>query len=231
MTAKFWAVIPAAGSGSRMASSIPKQYLPLLDKTVIEFSLQVLLNHPAIEGCVVVISEHDQHWDSLKLASHPKVTKVIGGQERADSVLAGLLALQERATPDDWVLVHDAARPCLRHEDVDLLINTVSESSCGGILAQPVVETVKQTDFPEIVSTLDRREIYLAQTPQCFNFAELTKGYLLAKQDCAVLTDEASVLERQGKKPIVVPCGQHNMKITHPHDLALATFYLTQGNN
>jgi len=231
MSAKFWAVVPAAGSGSRMQSDIPKQYLPLQGKTVLECSLTTLLSHPAIASCVVVLSANDELWPTLEIANHPNISTVIGGAERADSVLAGLEMLLGIAQPQDWVLVHDAARPCLTHSDIDCLLAAVKSSKCGGILAQPVVETVKQTNHDhEITSTIDRNTVFLAQTPQCFRLAELADGYRDAIQAGAVLTDEASVLERLGKDPVVVPCQRHNIKITHPQDLALAEFYLSDRN-
>lgn len=222
----FNAVVPAAGIGSRMGSSLPKQYLPLLDATVIEYALAPLLNHPAIQTVVVVLSAQDQRFLTLPVSSHPKITTVVGGKERADSVLAGLNALASENT-NSYVMVHDAARPCLTIDDIDLLIEGVEGHADGAILAQPVVETVKLSGASHhIEGTLDRSRVYLAQTPQCFPLIPLQKGYQQAQNEGWPATDEASIFEMLGYSPRLVSGRRRNIKITHPDDLALASFYL-----
>ncbi len=225
----FWAVVPAAGIGSRMGASVAKQYLPLLDATVIEYALQPLLDHPLVKGVVVAVAADDHEFYRLPIAKHPKLRTVLGGSERAASVHAGLVALSGEAGQDDWVLVHDAARPCLNQNDLDKLINALQPGDCGAILAQPVVETVKHSDGSgHIEHTLDRRLVYLAQTPQCFGLHELRDGYAHALDQQWSVTDEASVFECLGMHPRLVDGSRQNIKITHPDDLALASFYLTE---
>lgn len=225
----YWAVVPAAGVGSRMGSSLPKQYLTLGDKTVIELALSALLDHPLIRGVVVALSEDDDLFHTLAVFEHPKLRTVLGGAERADSVLAGLVALSAVAGEEDWILVHDAARPCLQKRDIDSLINTLGPNDAGAILAQPVVETVKLSDGNNrIAHTLSRDHVFLAQTPQCFKLRELREGYALALQEGWAVTDEASVFERLGVQPRLVAGRRQNIKVTHPDDLALARFFLQQ---
>jgi 2-C-methyl-D-erythritol 4-phosphate cytidylyltransferase len=229
---RYWAVMPAAGVGRRMGGSSPKQYLPLLDSTVIEFALRPLLNHPLIERVIVVLSASDSEFQALPLAKHPKIQCVTGGAERADSVLAGLKALLNMAADNDVVFVHDAARPCLTLGDIDLLIETLSSGGDGAILAQPVVETVKLSDKNgNIEQTLDRQRVFLAQTPQCFALRALYEGYERARQEGWIATDEASIFEKLGRQPKLVSGPRRNIKITHPDDLALASFYLQVENS
>lgn len=229
---RYWAVMPAAGVGRRMGGSSPKQYLPLLDATVIEFALRPLLNHPLIERVIVVLSASDSEFQALPLAKHPKIQCVTGGAERADSVLAGLKALLNMAADNDVVFVHDAARPCLTLGDIDLLIEALSSGGDGAILAQPVVETVKLSDKNgNIEQTLDRQRVFLAQTPQCFSLRALYEGYERARQEGWIATDEASILEKLGRQPKLVSGARRNIKITHPDDLALASFYLQVENS
>ncbi len=225
----FWAVVPAAGIGSRMRASLPKQYLPLLDATVIEYALRPLLEHPLVKGVVVAVAEDDQQFYRLSVAKHPKLRTVLGGIERAASVHAGLVALSAEADEKDWVLVHDAARPCLSQTDLNRLIDALQPGDCGAILAQTVVETVKHSDGSGCIEhTLDRRLVYLAQTPQCFGLHELREGYAHALEHGWLVTDEASVFECMGRRPRLVNGSRRNIKITHPDDLALASFYLQE---
>lgn len=228
-TPRCWAVVPAAGIGTRMGAHLPKQYLPLQGATVIEHALRPLLDHPLIVGVVVAVSADDHMFHRLDVFKHPKLSTVLGGSERGASVLAGLVALAAEANDDDWVLVHDAARPCLSRADIDDLLTALQREDCGAILAQPVVETVKLSDGGGLVAeTLNREHIYLAQTPQCFGLRELREGYALALEEGWCVTDEASVFERLGKQPRLVAGRRQNIKITHPDDLALASFFLQQ---
>lgn len=229
---RYWAVVPAAGIGRRMGGATPKQYLPLLEATVIEYALRPLLEHAAIQQVVVVLAEGDDYFHHLPLAKHPKIQCVIGGAERADSVLAGLAFLLGLGADEDIVLVHDAARPCLTTGDIDLLIDALATSNDGVILAQPVVETVKYSDIEgAIEQTLDRNRVYLAQTPQCFALRALYEGYERARDEAWNATDEASIFEKMCRHPRLVNGARRNIKITHPDDLALASFYLQDENS
>lgn len=224
-----WVIVPAAGIGKRMRSDIPKQYMALAGRTVLEHTLHRLALHPSIAEIVVVISEADDYWHKLQLNWVAKpVTAVIGGEERCHSVLNGIQALSQRAEQTDWVLVHDAARPCIRPGDIDLLI-TQCRGSDGGSLAVPVRDTMKQTDTSQVVtSTVDRSNLWHALTPQLFQYGKLKKALESAIRDQRLVTDEAMAMELAGYKPRLVEGHSDNIKITRPEDLALATFYLQQ---
>ena len=230
MTApRYWAVVPAAGVGKRMASAIPKQYLPLAGRMVIDQTLDRLLNHPQIHALYVALSEQDGWWSDSAFAADPRVTRVTGGSERCHSVLNVLDALSAVAAEDDWVLVHDAARPCLRVSDIDQLINRVSSHSVGGLLGVPVRDTMKRTDsMAEVTKTVSREELWHAFTPQMFRLGLLHSALKEALERGEVVTDEASAIELAGLQPLMVNGHTDNIKITHPEDLALATFFLQQ---
>lgn len=224
---KIWAVVPAAGVGKRMQSDRPKQYLELAGTTVIEQTLTRLLASNVFTAVAVAISAEDPYWPELALSRHPEVLTAPGGKERADSVLSALQALRARAGDEDWVLVHDAARPCITSEDIRKLIDTLAEHPVGGILALSSHDTLKDVQGDEIVGTHDRRHIWRALTPQMFRYGML-KQALLAAEGNPKITDEASALELQGLKPLIVEGRPDNIKITRPEDLALAEFYLAQ---
>lgn len=227
MNARFWAVVPAAGIGSRMASDRPKQYLPLQDKTVIEHSLRHLLSHDLIEAVYLPLAEHDEYWPELAISQHPKINTVLGGAERADSVLNALKAMANVASDRDWVLVHDAARPCLQQQSLNHLIESLSEDSSGGILANPVNDTIKKVaQGEEIVETVDRSELWQAQTPQMFRYGVLRKSLQQALIAQSKITDEASAVEWAGHTAKVVSGPSDNIKITRAEDLSLAEFIL-----
>lgn len=227
----IWTIIPAAGVGSRMQADRPKQYLELLDRTVIEHTLGLFLDHPMVEGVVVAISPEDPYWKDLSVAGHDHLTRVDGGSERCHSVLnalSWLTAQDADADVDDWVLVHDAARPCLRHEDLDHLIAKVTQEGKGGILGIPVRDTMKQAakDGRHIEQTVDRSHLWHALTPQMFRLGELRQAIEQALSDGFLVTDEASAMEHAGLQPLLVRGHADNIKITIPEDLALAEFYL-----
>lgn len=225
----IWTIIPAAGVGSRMQADRPKQYLELLDSTVIEHTLDIFLGHARIEGVIIAISQEDPYWGKLDIAGHPHLTRVDGGAERCHSVLNALSWLAENdAKSDDWVLVHDAARPCLRQEDLEQLIDQVSGEGQGGILGIPVRDTMKQSaaDGRHIDSTVDRSHLWHALTPQMFRLGELKQALEDALNDGFLVTDEASAMEHAGQAPLLVRGHADNLKITIPEDLALAEFYL-----
>lgn len=224
------AVVPAAGIGSRMLSECPKQYLSIGSKTILEHSLDALLAHPAVTRVIVALSPRDTHFSRLPVAQDPRITQVIGGEQRADSVLAGLKAAESAS----WVLVHDAARPCLHLSDLTRLLELTRSSEVGGILAAPVRDTMKRSltgSQSAIAHTVEREALWHALTPQLFPLALLRRCLEQALQEGATITDEASALEYCGYHPELVSGRSDNLKVTRPEDLALAAFYLTQINN
>ncbi len=223
----IWVVIPAAGVGKRMESDTPKQYLKLNNKTVIEHTLSVFDEHDSISEIVVSISEGDEYWTALNLELSKPLHVASGGKERCDSVLNGLKFLNNKAAADDWVLVHDAARPCLRHEDVTLLIDSLREHDIGGILAVPVRDTMKRSfDNNRIKETVERENLWHALTPQMFRFSMLKNALESAIKTNEEVTDEASAIELAGHQPLLVEGHADNIKITRPEDLVLASFFL-----
>lgn len=226
---RYWVVVPAAGVGKRMASAIPKQYLPLLDKRVIEHTLNQLAAHAKIQKIVVVIGENDDYWRDVKLPSGVEVETATGGEERCHSVFNGLSALKPFTADDDWVLVHDAARPCLRVEDIERLISQLDQHPVGGILGLPAADTMKRSDADgTIIDTVCRENLWRALTPQMFRFGMLYEALDRANNENAVITDEASAIEWAGFLPKMVEGHADNIKITQPQDLTLAALYLQQ---
>jgi 2-C-methyl-D-erythritol 4-phosphate cytidylyltransferase len=226
-SAKFWAVVPAAGVGKRMQADRPKQYLPLLGNTVLEQTLTRLLQADIFSAIAVAISKEDPYWPELEIASNEKVITAAGGKERADSVLSALKSLRELCSDDDWILVHDAARPCLTSSDIHLLIDNLKDDEVGGILALSSHDTLKNVDGLNITKTIDRSVIWRALTPQMFRYGMLKQALEEAEGNPAV-TDEASALEMQGLQPKIVEGRPDNIKITRHEDLALAQFYMEQ---
>lgn len=227
--ARYWAVVPAAGIGSRMQADRPKQYLSLGGKTVIEHTLSRLAQHPLIAGVVVSVSESDAYWSQLDVSSFQNLHVAAGGKERCHSVLNGLEVLSELADAADWVLVHDAARPCIHPADIQTLITDLSAHPVGGLLGLPVADTVKRTN-PEadVLETVCRDNLWRALTPQMFRLAELRAALQQAASDGFIVTDEASAIEHVGLKPRMVAGRADNIKITLPGDLALAEMYMKQ---
>lgn len=224
----YWAVIPAAGVGKRMQADRPKQYLELHGRTVLEHTLSRFLDHPQIAGVVVAVTDGDPYWRDLAIA-HPKLLTASGGEERCYSVLNGLQLLREQVAEGDWVLVHDAARPCLRHEDIDLLINTLQNHPVGGLLGLPVADTMKRTAADDtVIETVPRENLWRALTPQMFRLNDLYQALETALANRQVVTDEASAMELAGKAPKMVEGHGDNIKITRPHDLRLAELYLAE---
>ncbi len=226
----YWAVVPAAGVGRRMQAGLPKQYLLLNGRRVIDWTLEVLLAEPRIRGVYVALGAEDPFWESCEHAGHPRVRRVAGGEERAHSVLSALLALETEAAPADRVLVHDAARPCLRPEDLSKLLELAS-GEAGGLLAMPVRDTMKRADAEgRSETTLDRSRIWHAFTPQLFPLATLRDALEQALAAGVAVTDEASAMEWAGNRPRLVEGHPDNIKITRPGDLELAGFYLQKRN-
>lgn len=224
--ADIFAVIPAAGVGRRMGSDIPKQYLTLQAKRVIEHTIERLLSIETIKKVVVVVAAHDEVWPGLPIASDPRVVSAEGGEERFHSVLNGLRAVP--ATSDDsWVLVHDAARPCIRPQDVMRMVEKLKTHPVGGILGAPVRDTLKKSDSGNsIVDTVDRSSLWHAFTPQMFRLGTLKDALSKVVESRGIVTDEAQAIERFGLTPALVEGHHDNLKITHPDDLVLAGLYL-----
>lgn len=224
----FWVVIPAAGCGSRMAADRPKQYLPVAGRCLIEHTLDCFLDHPCLLGLVVVLAAEDDYWQQLPCSLDTRVYRTQGGRERANSVLAGLDALCALgASADDWVLVHDAARPNLRLRELNLLLNRVALDPVGGLLALPARDTLKYADDGRSRKTLERRHIWQAQTPQMFRLALLGRALREAlNQESETITDEASAVERMGLQPLLVEGRADNIKATTPEDLLWLDFCL-----
>jgi len=227
---RFWAVLPAAGIGSRMGAAGPKQYLPLHGKSVLEHTLARIVDHPSIAATVVAIAAGDRQWSSVAAniaSSSLMVTQ--GGAERCHSVLSGLRALEGQAAAVDWVLVHDAARPCLRREDVDRLIEQLQDHPVGGLLGIPVTDTMKRSDeHGNVIETVCRDGLWRALTPQMFRYGLLMRALIAALDHDVVVTDEAAAIEMAGHTPRMVEGHADNIKITHPQDLVLAEIYMQQ---
>lgn len=209
-TPNYWAIVPAAGIGSRMGSSRPKQYLPLHGKPIIQHSLE-RLNLPQIAGIVVCVAEDDPYWDTLTLPM--SVIRVNGGAERYHSVLNGLQALQQLAQPDDWVLVHDAARPCVRRADIEKLMTQLAEHPVGGLLAVPVRDTMKRANLNppsiqsvglEVLETVNREGLWHALTPQMFRLEALSKALQRLLSSGEFVTDDTQAMEKLGMRPVLI---------------------------
>jgi 2-C-methyl-D-erythritol 4-phosphate cytidylyltransferase len=223
----IWAILPAAGIGRRMGSITPKQYLPVCGLPVLVHSINRLLAIEEIEHLVVVLQEEDVEWSELNL-SDPKMSTALGGNERFNSVLNGLDAIADRANADDWVLVHDAVRPCLTLSDVKKLITELRDHEVGGLLATPIDNTVKQVDLENhVAKTVDRSDLWSALTPQMFRFGLLHKALSNAVSNELGVTDEASAIESLGLKPKIVVGSKSNIKITHEADLKVAELFLS----
>ena len=230
-----WVIIPAAGVGKRMQLDKPKQYLQIHNKTIIEHTLECFINHNDIAGIVVALDADDPYWKLLNIESNSKpVYTVEGGSERSDSVMQALdyLIMVERIPNDSWVLVHDAARPCLSRYDLDALLDIRTHSKVGGILASRVRDTMKRA-LPgknQILMTESRTDLWHALTPQMFRLGQLKKAMQSCHDSNIQITDEASAMEAIGEQPELVEGSYNNIKITLPTDIDLATCLLNQNN-
>lgn len=225
----YWAVIPAAGSGQRMQAARPKQYLKLRGRPVIAHTLERIASFPALRGIVVGLTPDDRDWRNLSGLPAKLLTTYAGGVERAITVLKGLHALSTHASPNDWILVHDAVRPCVRPADIVKLVDAVSDHPDGGLLGLPLTDTLKHVDSAgRIAATVARTDLWRALTPQMFRLAALQQALECAQQDGIAVTDEAEAIEYCGGRPLMVAGRADNIKITHAGDLALAEQYLRQ---
>jgi 2-C-methyl-D-erythritol 4-phosphate cytidylyltransferase len=224
--AQYSVVVPAAGVGKRMQADKPKQYLEIAGKTILEHTLENLHRHPLIGEVVVVLNPLDPYFPKLPISAAPWLSVVIGGAQRSDSVLAGL---QYLAASDNWVLVHDAARPCLSHLDLDKLLSLAEHGEVGGILATPVRDTMKRAGANNLIAHTESREgLWHALTPQFFPLTQLRQALEKGLLDKVALTDEASAIEYVGGQVKLLEGSATNIKITQPDDLKLAEFYLRQ---
>jgi 2-C-methyl-D-erythritol 4-phosphate cytidylyltransferase len=225
---RFHAIVPAAGAGARMGADLPKQYLVLAGRTVLEHSLDVLLACERVETVVLVLSAGDEHWPRIRdRYTNHRLKTASGGAERCHSVLNGLDQLAGTASGDDWVLVHDAARCCVRHEDVELLMTTLETDPVGGLLGTPVADTLKQVGSDDLVQrTVDREGMWRALTPQMFRLGPLRDALQLAIGQGVMVTDDAAAMEMAGQRPRMIQGHADNIKVTRPADLQLAEFYL-----
>ena len=219
--ARIWAVVPAAGRGTRFGSELPKQYLVVDGAPLIAHTLTALFAHDAVEGAVVPVSENDPDWPHWTEFAGKPVHACVGGASRAASVLAGLRALPDDVRADDFVLVHDAARPNLSLTDLSQLLERGRNDPVGAILAAPVRDTLKRAgDDGGIDGTEPRERLWRAFTPQLFRRLQLTRALEAATADGIEVTDEAMAMERLGLRPLLVEGSESNFKITTPADLA-----------
>lgn len=229
----IWAVVPAAGVGKRMQSSIPKQYLPLNGRPVLEHTVNLLLDNENIDGLVIALQEDDGYWADIKIDSDKPLLRAPGGKERADSVLSALVTLSEQDGFDEdstWVMVHDAVRPCVRQRDIAKLASEVATNPNGGLLALPVRDTMKRQasgTAASVSETVDRENLWHALTPQYFPARTLRNALEKALAENLPVTDESSAMEIAGFSPLLVNGHEDNIKITRPQDLRLASLYLS----
>ncbi|MGI1677743.1 MAG: 2-C-methyl-D-erythritol 4-phosphate cytidylyltransferase [Cellvibrionaceae bacterium] len=231
---RYWLIIPAAGIGSRLNSDTPKQYLSLAGKTVLENTLECFLSDNRIEKIFVALHPNDDYWEFLSVNRHPKIETIEGGTDRHLSVFNALKVLKDIANNDDFVLVHDAARPCITTSDIDQLIEETKEHSVGGLLGIPVTDTLKHIDFesfdgetirksiPRVKNTINRETTWKAYTPQIFRFRILYDALRTLVKAGTPVTDESMAVEYAGYQPIMVQGRRDNIKITVPGDLEMA---------
>ena len=225
-----WAIVPAAGRGQRFGSRTPKQYTPLLGRPMLSWTLRALLADRSIDGLVVALAPGDRRWRKIPEAKDARVRSCLGGAQRETSVRNGLEALRGLARDCDWVLVHDAARPCLRKSDLRSLMREVGDDPVGGLLAVPVSDTLKASDQAgRAIRTVPRDGLWRALTPQMFRYGLLRRALALCLERERVVTDEASAIEAIGLRPRLVWGRNDNIKVTGPEDAALAVAILGPG--
>ncbi|HEY2394657.1 MAG TPA: 2-C-methyl-D-erythritol 4-phosphate cytidylyltransferase [Rudaea sp.] len=224
----LWCVVPAAGRGARFGGDVPKQYQMLAGKPMLLQTIERLVAHARIAGIMVALAADDRYWHESIAVGAKTILTTIGGNERADSVLAGLHALREKIGDNELVLVHDAARPCVSAEDISRLI-VLGTPSGGALLAAPMRDTLKRSDHDRRVEATEPRDArWRALTPQMFRFGELVAALRSALDAGITITDEAMAMERAGHRPLLVEGSESNIKITTPDDLALAEFILAR---
>jgi 2-C-methyl-D-erythritol 4-phosphate cytidylyltransferase len=237
MSHATWAIVPAAGIGKRMQSDIPKQYLPVDGRPVLEYTVNTLLRNKNISGLVIALQADDIYWPEIRINSQKPILLAPGGKARADSVLNALAELfrcEQFDANNDWVMVHDAVRCCLRQGDIDRLVSEVADDGNGGLLALPVRDTMKRqlpgSSPATVAATVDRENLWHALTPQYFAALDLKNALENALMNGQSVTDESSAMELAGFSPILVQGHEDNLKITRPDDLCLAGLYLRAQN-
>ena len=224
---RVFAIVPAAGQGTRIGDPVPKQYIPLAGKPMVFHGLAALAKVARIERIFAVLAPGDRHWAKHDWSAlGAKVEPLFaGGAHRAQSVLNALVALEERIAPGDWVMVHDAARPCIRSELVERFLDQIDDDPVGGLLAMPVADTLKSAaEGRRVAATIPRLDLWRAQTPQMFRYESLRRG--LAERGDA--TDESQAVEAVGNAPRLVEGESGNIKVTFAEDLALAEMILAR---
>lgn len=229
LTPKIVAIVPAAGIGKRMLLDIPKQYIKIQNRTILEYTLMTLLAHPSIVHIIVSLHQKDNYFHRLSISSNIRITSVIGGEQRINSVLSGLVAVKNA----NWVIVHDAVRPCLSYQDLEKLISIIGKSKIGGILARPTCDTMKYVSYntKKISHTISRKQLWHALTPQLFPINLLRFCLNKVLQNNIDVTDESSAVEYCGYHPRIVLGSYKNIKITFPEDLIFAEIYLKKLSN
>lgn len=228
---KIWAIMPAAGVGSRMELEFPKQYLEIAGKAIIQHTVERLLKLPPLNGLVICLAENDRWFSGLGIKDS-RIILTTGGDTRADSVMNGLDRLSDIAHDDDWALVHDAARPCVVLSDIQSMISELHDEPVGGILAVKAKDTLKRASLVSGESfsdaTIDRNEIWHAQTPQMIRYAKLRIALRTCREKGVNITDEASALEFVGESVRLCEGSAHNIKVTTPEDRDLAEYLLSR---
>ncbi len=225
----IWAIVPASGVGERMRSSVPKQYLKLGDKTIIEHTLDRLLSFDGIIGVILVLRADDSDWPGLNYQSEKPVLTTTGGEERKHSVFNGLLKLKELDLNDPYALVHDAVRPLVTHKDLACLVKAATNHEAGALLALPISDTIKKQDEQgNSNKSIEREGLWRAFTPQLFRACLLHKALDYVLQNNLKITDDAAAIEALGMKPKLVSCSAENIKLTNPEDLSLAEQILSR---
>ncbi len=225
----IWVIVPAAGRGTRFGGALPKQYLEVAGQPLLAYALAALLAHPVVEGAMVAIAADDLDWPGWTEVAGKPVLTCTGGLTRAQSVLAALQALPEEVRADDFVLVHDAARPNLGQQDLQQLLERGRNDPVGAILAAPVRDTLKRAgDDGGIDGTEPRQRLWRALTPQLFRRLQLSRALEEAGRAGVEATDESMAMELQGLRPLLIEGNEDNFKVTTPADLARFQFILSQ---
>jgi 2-C-methyl-D-erythritol 4-phosphate cytidylyltransferase len=225
---RYWLIVPAAGVGRRFGDQMPKQYIPLHGRTLLEWSLAPFRADLRCAGIVVALAAADPHWPAIggKLGN---ITVAAGGAERSHSVRNGLAALQGQVEPSDWVVVHDAARPCLPAADLNRLVECLESHPVGGLLAAPAADTLKATgEDLQVIRTVDRSGLWRALTPQMFRYGRLCEALDAARAAGRLPTDESQAIEWLGDRPQIVAGSAANLKVTSPEDLLVAAALLQE---
>ena len=227
MSHKIWTIIPAAGIGQRFGSSVPKQYHKINGKTIIEYAINPFLQLTQCHKVIITLNPADTYFKKLKINQHHKMITVQGGASRADSVLNALHSISSEAHENDWVLVHDAVRPCISKNEIQSFIAETLQDEVGGLLMAPSSDTLKSVSSNRIDQTLDREQIWRALTPQMFRFGLLMKGF---SKSLNHITDESSAIEALNLKPKMIKGHPRNIKITWDSDLTFAHAIINQNN-